>query len=144
MAIKTKLTYLSRIFIISSLSLLFLTLVPVFAGIGETPYTQAQYIAQTSQSNPYQTLVYVLALTTGLSIVGMGYLYNQQTNNLKEQFSILRGVSDNMADLTNKIENSNKTIEKSLDIVNVKLADKPCLLNSDIMKDLLKPHGNRN
>lgn len=145
MSITKKINFISRAFYISALSLITLLILPVIAGAGETPFTQAQYIAETSQSNPYQALVYVLAVITGLSIIGMGYLYNQQANNLKEQFIILRDVSTNVGNLSNKIENSNQMLEKnqeilekSLETVNNKLGNKPCLLDGDFLKDLIK------
>ena len=144
MSITKKINYVSRTFYISALSLLFTIITPYIACAGETPYTQAQMISQISYNNPYQALVYILSLITGLSILAMAYLYNQQSNNLKEQFVILKNVSDNMGVLSNKIQNSHEILEKNqeilekgLDTVHTKLSDKPCLLNSDLMRDIL-------
>jgi len=145
MSLQKRINYVSRVFYVSSIALLFTILTPFFAVADQAPFQQAELVAQMSQSNPYQALVYILSVITGLSIVAMCYLYHQQQNNLKEQFTILKNVSDNINTLSNKIENSQVMLEKnqeiiakSIDVVDKKLGEKPCLLNSDLMKDLIK------
>jgi hypothetical protein len=138
MSYQAKINTISRVFYISGLSLLLTIITPFIAYSNELPFKQAEMVTQMSQSNPYQALVYILTVITGLSILAMGYLYNPNMHAVKEQFVILKDVSQNLNKLSDKIENSNKTIEKSLDVVNTKLNDKPCLLDSDLLKDLLK------
>ena len=113
MSYKTKISTISRLFYISALALLFTILTPYMVVANETPFTQAQYISQTAQSNPYQALVYVLSTITGISLIAMGYVYNQQTTNIKEQ-SILHLVLNN-----DIVERSSDNPFKNFDIMNL-------------------------
>lgn len=117
----------------------------VFMGLMYAPFVcdavgiqDAQYIAKMSESNPYQALVYTMGVFCVVCIGALGYVYNQNLSQVKDQYTILKSLSDNIATQATANERNQETIQKALDTVNNKMADKPCLLDSDILKDLLK------
>lgn len=128
--------FIKRTTFLSFLFFLILTLTPaICSGIG---LQDAEYISKISESNPYQSLVYALGAMCVVSVTALGYVYNQNINSVKEQYGILKSLSDNIATQNITIQKNQDILEKSIDVVNDKLGQKPCLLDSDILKDLLK------
>ena len=106
--------------------------------VGAIGLDTADHIAQISESNPYQSLVYALGSMCVVCVGALGYVYNQNQNSVKEQYTILKSLSDNMAVQNIAISKNQEIIEKSLDVVNDKLGSKPCLLDSNLISDLIK------
>lgn len=115
--------------------ILFITilLLPVIcSGIG---MDEAEKIARMSESNPYQTLVYVLGLMCVLCTGALGYVYHQNITNVRDQYKILNDLSNNIENHTEAMNKSHETISKAIE----KMNDRPCILGGgDILKELIK------
>jgi hypothetical protein len=117
-----------------TISILFLTVIftPLFAQA--SGLETASNIAKISESNPYQALVWALGSMCVVCMSGMAYVYNQNINNIKQQFEVLEDLSTNIDRQTEAINKSHEVLKDSVDKIN----DRPCMFGSDIIKDLIK------
>jgi hypothetical protein len=122
--------------VISFLAFFFLLVAPFIANA--VGLDQATQIAKISESNPYQALTFVLALVCVGCCSALAYVYNQNLSQVKEQYLILDKLSDNISTQTNVIARNQEILEKTLNNVDNKLGNKPCLLDSPLLIDIIK------
>ena len=110
----------------------------LFPAIGNCAGLDPEKIAEVASTNVYAGLVYALGSMLAVCMSALAWIYNSNLGQVKEQFVILKSLSDNIANQNANMEKNQEILEKSLDTVNTKLADKPCLLNNSLVLDLLK------